>query len=453
MSKPPKKQSDHVINKVIKMHDDDLKNLEESLDSNSEKIFECISNSEKLLTELGIDLPMIDPYSKSNINDIKKPIVVQNWEDIESTAEQRYPDIVRIEEIFTKEELEDNHEYILGLQQQFKDINKLDKWDFAVAGIVGTLAALIDLFLVTKVDVSNGNVTPGVLKSGVEKLWDKILPADKVSLLESKYKVPFDISTNTSKISHEVLGLNPKHHRFQSLGHDPLLGFIFGVKDLMRGELTAIDGNGRRIVQSVSGAEGKDFIEAIIMEFGHLLSDVNATSPTGMKISIPAPLTPLLQMVQDGSVSYKGKKYTVGDLSKRMYYDGYNFNHFIGMSIPVILIHLVIKLFTILREMFSDDYSVTKHKSDILLFVSNSILCAENVGKLVVTENPFSINYVSWMDTAKYSVRALKYVLVEYHLEEIEHIQKVIDNEFADTYELIENTWNRVCCERPIVYL
>lgn len=75
----------------------------------------------------------------------------------------------------------------------------------------------------------------------------------------------------------------------------------------MRGELTAIDGNGRRIVQSVSGAEGKDFIEAIIMEFGHLLSDVNATSPTGMKISIPAPLTPLLQMVQDGSVSYKGK--------------------------------------------------------------------------------------------------------------------------------------------------
>ena len=111
------------------------------------------------------------------------------------------------------------------------------------------------------------------------------------------------------------------------------------------------------------------------MEFGHLLSDVNATSPTGMKISIPAPLTPLLQMVQDGSVSYKGKKYTVGDLSKRMYYDGYNFNHFIGMSIPVILIHLVIKLYTILREMFSDDYSVTKHKSDILLFVSNSILC------------------------------------------------------------------------------
>ena len=166
MSKPPKKQSDHVINKVIKMHDDDLKNLEESLDSNSEKIFECISNSEKLLTELGIDLPMIDPYSKANINDIKKPIVVQNWEDIESRAEQRYPDIVRIEEIFTKEELEDNHEYILGLQQQFKDINKLDKWDFAVAGIVGTLAALIDLFLVTKVDVSNGNVTQD-LKSGV----------------------------------------------------------------------------------------------------------------------------------------------------------------------------------------------------------------------------------------------------------------------------------------------
>lgn len=453
MSKPTNFESEQIINKVIKMHDDDLKSLEKSLGNKVLSMDDSISQSEEILTELGIDLSSIEKRPRVVSNDLKTPIIVDNWENIASKAEERYPNIVCIEDVFTKEELEDNHKYIVELQRQFKDINKLDKWDFATAGIVGTIAALIDFFLVTKVNLKDGSVTPGVLKSGVEKLWDKILPPEKVALLEAKYKVPFDISTNTSKISQEVLGLNPKTHRFQSLGHDPLLGFIFGIKDLMRGELTAIDGNGRMIVQSVSGSKGKNFIEAVVTEFGHLLSDVNAASPTGMKLSIPAPLTPLLQMIQVGSVSYNGRTYTVGDLSKRMYYDGYNFNHFLGMSIPVVLIHIFIRLYTVLREMFSEDYNVTKHKSDILLFVANSILCAENVGKLIVTENPFAINYVSWMDTAKYAVRTLKYVLIDYHLEQIEYIQKVIDKEFVDTYETIETTWNKVCSERPIVYL
>ena len=290
----------------------------------------------------------------------------------------------------------------------------------------------MDFFLVTKVNIASGTVQPGFLKSGVQNLWDKILPQDKVALLESKYKVPFDISTNTSKISQEVLGLNPKTHRFQSLGHDPILGFIFGVKDLIHGELTAIDGNGRFIIQNVSGVQGKGFMEAVITEFGHLLSDVNATSPTGMKLSIPAPLTPLLQMIQVGNVSYNGKSYTIEDLSKRMYYDGFNFNHFIGMSIPVLLIHIVIHLYTVLREMFSEGYTRTKHKSDILLFAANSILCAENVGKLIVTKNPFAINYVSWADTAKYTIRTMKFVLVDYHLEQIDYIQKIIDQELVN---------------------
>lgn len=453
MSKSNATTSEQKINKVIKMHDDDLRSLEKSMASNINSIDTNIAETEALLAELNYDIPKVVKKPNIVVSNNIGPIVVDKWDTIASKAESRYPETVSIEDVFTKEELSDNHEFMVNLQNQFKALNKLDKWDYTTAGIVGTIAALMDFFLVTKVNLKDGTVTPGALKSGVEKLWDKVLPPNKVALLEAKYKVPFDISTNTSKISQEVLGLNPKTHRFQSLGHDPILGFIFGIKDLLRGELTAIDGNGRIIIQNVSGAKGKSFIEAVITEFGHLLSDVNAKSPTGMKLSVPASLTPLLQMIQVGSVTYNGKAYTIGDLSKRMYYDGYNFNHFIGMSIPVALIHIVIHIYMALREMFSEDYSRTKHKSDILLFVANSILCAENVGKLIVTENPFAINYVSWIDTAKYAVRTLKYVLVDYHLEQIDYIQKIIDQEFANTYKSVENTWNRVCGDKQIVYL
>lgn len=234
------------------------------------------------------------------------------------------------------------------------------------------------MFLVNKVNINKGEVTLGSLKSSVEKLWDKLLHPDKVNELEKKFKLPFDISTNTSKISQEVLGLSPKSHRFQSLGHDPILDFIFGVKDLMKGELTAIDGKGRFIFQSVSGAQATNFINAVITEFGHLLSDFNAVRKIGMRLSIPAPLTHLLQMIQLGSISYNDKKYAVAALSKQMYLDGFNFNHFLGMSIPVMIIHIVINLYTTLKKIFSDNSIKNKHKTDIMIFTANSILCAKN---------------------------------------------------------------------------
>ncbi len=453
MSKKANQESVQKINKIIKMHDDSLVVMEESFEKKKLNIEKCIVQSEEIITELGIDILKIEKGTSMASNEINKPLVMSDWECIISKAEKKYPNLVYIEDMFTEEELKTNHDYIAILRRQFGDINKIDKWDYTTAGIVGTLAALIDFLLVTKVNVIDSSVTSGTLKSGVEKLWDDILPKEKVALLEKKYKVPFDISTNTSKISQEVLGLNPKTHRFQSLGHDPILGFIFGVKDLLKGELTAIDGNGRLVIQRVSGAEGKGLIESIVTEFGHLISDVNATSNTGMKLSIPAPFTPLLQMIQVGSIKYKNKIYTVGDLSKRMYNDGYNFNHFLGMSIPVVLIHVLMRLYAVLREMFSEEYKCEKHKSDILLFVANSVLCAENVGKLVVTKNPFAINYVSWLDTTKYAIRSFKHVLVEYQIEQNEYIQKHIDEEYIDMYATVESTWDKYCRDREVVYL
>ena len=443
-------ESESKINGVLKMHHDDLNGLKDSKTIQKTELESNISKSEALLLELGIQTP------DKMMNDSKvmqRPLIIRDFEDISTLAEERLTTVVAIEDLFSKEELADNHAYFIELRKQFKDIHKLDKWDYSVAGIAGTVAALTDYFLVTKVTLSDKEVKTGPLKSGVEKFWDTLLPPEKVSRLESKFKVPFDISTNTSKISQEVLGLNPWYHRFQSLGHDPLLGFVFGIKDMMRGELTAIDGNGRWIVQRVAGFEEKGFIEAVITQFGHLLSDVSASSPTGMKLSIPAPLTPLLQMIKVGNVSYKGKVYTVADLSKRMYADGYNFNHFISMSVPVVMIHIIVGLYTTLRSLFSEDYAANRHKTDMILFTANSILCAENIGKLVVTKNPFAINYVSWIDTAKYSTRVMKHVMVDYQIEELAYVQTFIDSEFDDTYAKVEATWDKYNSDRPVLYI
>lgn len=335
---------------------------------------------------------------------------------------------VSVYDVITEKEVVEVNALLSGYYKAYTNQYKLDKYDYAIAGIIGTIAAGIDLFLVTT--VSGKQVTAGKLKSGIESFWDKLLSPEKIKALEEKYKVTYDISINTSKISQEVLGLCPKYHRFQSLGHDPILGFIFGVADLMQGKLTAIDGNGRLIVQAVSGAENMNLIEAIITVFGHFLSDVGTKSATGKILSVPAPFTPLLQLIQVGSIQYNGKSFTVGDLAKKMYGDGYNFNHFIGMSIPVLLIEILTRLSFTIKELFFSKNNVSlknNPKLTIMLCIANGILFAENVGKLVVTQNPFAINYVSWITTAKYGFKTLKWDLCDRGIGEVAYAQQYID--------------------------
>ena len=67
--------------------------------------------------------------------------------------------------------------------------------------------------------------------------------------LEKAAKVPYDLSA-----SRAVDGLSPKVHRLMSLGHEPILAFIFGVMDVMAGTGTYIDKHGdlRRIATSMN---------------------------------------------------------------------------------------------------------------------------------------------------------------------------------------------------------
>lgn len=418
---------------VLKYQREKINSLDKGYSQMNNELDEFEKQVQEFIKSQNIDKAKIAEFIANN--KIEKP----NLEKVESKPQKNFDDLINqahqsgysdvdLYEIATIKEINETNQLLNRYYSEFTDQYKLDKYDYAISGIIGTIAALIDYFLVTNVD--GKKVVPGKLKSGVEDFWNKLLSEEKIEELEEKYKVTYDISLNTSKISQEILGLCPLYHRFQSLGHDPIIGFIFGVADLMKGQLTAIDGNGRLIIQSVKGAETKSLIEAIITVFGHFLSDVGTKSKTGKILSVPAPLTPLLQLIQTGSIEYNGQKFTVADLSKKMYYDGYNFNHFIGMSIPVLLIEILTRLSFVIKETFFSkrDVSIKDNpKLTIMLCIANGILFAENVGKLALTKNPFSINYVSWVATAKYGFKTLKWIAYDREMLKVAYAQEYID--------------------------
>ena len=84
-----------------------------------------------------------------------------------------------------------------------------------------------------------------------------------------------------------------------------------------------------------------------------------------------------------------------------------------------------------------------------MLFISHSISCSVNAGKIYFTKNPLAINYPEWLTFARYSYKQLKWALIQKpRLKEayisnnlIENLQLIYD-EIDKTYKEHEDKYN-----------
>jgi hypothetical protein len=152
--------------------------------------------------------------------------------------------------------------------------------------------------------------------------------------LERAAKVLYDLSMGNA-----VDGLSPKVHRLMSLGHDPILAFIFGTIDIMSGTGTYIDKHGdlRRIATSLS-PEG--LVSAFVKVFLHLLSDVFTSA------GVQPPFFTLLQLAKTKSpfvLGPSGKKVSWTNMARYMYTHGYDLRHFATMGIVPASVEMIVR--------------------------------------------------------------------------------------------------------------
>lgn len=92
-------------------------------------------------------------------------------------------------------------------------------------------------------------------------------------------KVPYDAQDNRNTTI-RVEGLSAYYHRLLSLGHDPLLGFIFGVADILTGRMTTIDKTGKivsQVLENYAGRKETDVFSAIAKQIIHFKSDITTS--------------------------------------------------------------------------------------------------------------------------------------------------------------------------------
>lgn len=439
-----KEKDDYLINglKVAAHH----KQLLEQLDSENVKLSNelntSINSSEAILQRFGRTLPV--KVKSPTTNPVLTPILkVKSWDEIVAEAKQAIPGEVDFSKLLTKAEID----AVLAKHQKLGEhlgwTEGLDRYDVALAVSSGVLSGLIDIFLVQVPSHSGFLGSPssegGWLSNKVKELFGDVLPPERIKELENMYTVSFDPSSS-SGLKYKVEGLGPRTHRYQSLGHDPILGFIFGVKDLLFGEFTAIDKLGRVIVQQTTAPlmQGEYFIvrllEAIKNVGGHLVSDVATNA------GLPAPLMPLLSFFQFGTIGKQG--YTIAEVARQMYRSGYDFRHFTAASVPVAISELIVRIGYMVKMIQSgatlaEALPITpSSKLRRQLLISHATAALINAGKVTVTNNPLAISWPLVLILLRYAVPEINYLL---YGEEKER-SKLVEAEIMADYENINRS-------------
>lgn len=249
--------SEKKINKVLKYQQDSLSEMDQQLAEMHLGAETRIAESEALLHSLGYDTKQLALVGTAENAEKLPALPAKSWEDILQEAEDLYPYDVELEDILSKAEFENAYRDLANINREFRQCTSLDGVDLSLVIIAAALQTLrwvltpnigntIDKG--TRIESDEGDRLVKNLKQEYaekHREWEakKNLQGHRLREQEGKtWKeivfsgVPYD----AIKGSKDVLrvGLSGKTHRYKTLGHDPILGWLFGTTNILTDTIT-----------------------------------------------------------------------------------------------------------------------------------------------------------------------------------------------------------------------
>lgn len=446
-------ESERQINSVLKHQDEELKDIHfpstEEADATAEK-------AATLLRSLGYQTE--GHNGAISISKSKKVMVVPTWEEVCTEAERHVGLNCGLESIFTEEELQSNEFAIKKMNAEFNAIQHLDVFDVSIAALAALVGAAVDILLVGIPEKTPNGLKAGVLSDYIRDYFDKKFPEEEMKKLANskESKVPFDAQDNRHTTI-RVEGLSAYYHRLLQLGHDPILGFIFGVADILTGKMTTIDKTGKfvsQVMENYADRTEADIFAALAKQIAHFKSDVTTS------MGLPAPLMSLFNLLQFGSIGEE--ELTIAEIVQGMYYEGYDFIHFCSMSVPAMIVEVIVRLGYAIKRI-KEGHSVKdsiplslnreKHpKLATMLFIGHAGATAANAGKVYFAKNPVAINYPQWIAFAKYSYSQLKWAMIDKPALRDAYIRERINDELDAVLATADATFERFSNDYIVVF-
>lgn len=412
-----------------------VKGLEQSLSDTNTQGAE-INELAAIMSEIEQDVRFLESrdlddwvQDDTTISALYEQTKIRYTENLKTLQFRSWPQFVRdsqayclasgIETILPWEAMLTDKDIALIKTESYEEQYRWDKWDYIVVGSAGVLAFLTDVFWVAIPKTMTSVVYQGQKGSIVtEKLRSFKFPPSVQAWLEMKAKVPYDHTGGGD-------------HRIDTFGHDPVIGFIMGVLDIIRGGASTIK-RGSILFESGLADPVMNPLTALVTQFLHMLSDV-ATSK-----GLPVPFASIIRALKIGSFTGpSGKTHTLSEMILWMYHNGYDLRHFVTMGITPATIEIILRAYLMiphymthgeLKFSWADN---PKYRS--MLLSAHAVACAGNAGKIALMEgNPLAINYAEWLAMLRYLIPSLKYWIFDKQRLTMDHLNKINEQGWRD---------------------
>lgn len=355
----------------------------------------CLRETDRFIAEIenkyGIDSSVvISPQSVQSSKPIVSDITASDWHELVTEVRTAYTDKVSIDDILSKEEYQNAMRQIDSINEDFSRRTGLRKVDWAFFAVAVALQCVRQYVLDPWIKNLRANASVSDEKGRKENVEPGWYHADTDKILISR--VPFDAQgySNYSTVAGFLKGGG---HRTVTLGHDPVLGWIFGTANILTNTLTRYDfqsahiknipGKGNTIYALADtsrvflackdrlineGWDGKIAVgSAVIREAIHLYSDVKT------KKSLPLPV------ISTTSPSFAEKLCRYG-------IDTASIGTELGLSIAInSIISMVHRLF---YDESVDDPKLYEVRTRKIILYSNTIASVSNIIVAAITKNP-----------------------------------------------------------------
>lgn len=449
-------QAEQKRNNVLAYQSKELEGLRADANKERNRREGEIAKLEEQLRYLGIDSNTVTKVS--NLQTPKPLMIVPSWEKLCEEAERVVGSECEFESIFTEGELRSNEIVIRQLNSEFNQLHRLDKTDIAISAIAGIVGGAVDLLLVGIPEKGTEGLTAGPISDYIRKKFDEVFPAEEMENIANskKSKVSYDAQDNRNTTEY-IMGLSAYYHRLLSLGHDPLLGFVVGVFDILTGRMTTIDKTGKivsQVMDKYADRKESDVFEALVKQIFHFKSDITTS------MGLPAPLMGVINLFQFGSIGEEEQ--TIAEIVQGMYYEGYDFIHFCSLSVPIMLIEVMVRSAYACKRikeghgiLESIPFSLNREKHpklSTMLFVAHSGATAINTGKIYFTQNPMAINYPQWVAFAKYSYKQLKWMIIEKPVACEAYVNGKLNESWEEIISQVDETFDEFSKDYLVVF-
>ena len=290
-----------------------------------------------------------------------------------------------------------------------------DGWDYGVVALAVIVGALTDYFLVAtpggtfKGEPQRGSpltawmkeqskkLAPIRIDDGIDRNALQQWIAELTTAAEKWAKVPYDVVKPKD-------GLTPRVHRLASLGHDPLLGLLFGVMDIISGTCTFIDKSGTwKVIDNPRYKGSGNPLEALVKVVVHGFSDVFTAQ------GLPLPFMSPFQLIGANSgftVKKGGDPVPVRDVVRYMYANGYDLRHFITAAISPAIAEVILWTYHSVRAYKANSEPKKpeipdKLKREQMRVLTHALLGSANILKTALYGwNPMAINLAQFQTLA-----------------------------------------------------